>query len=102
MMLQMLSKRSWKRCQNRNGESTFICFKAWIENEIQSMISDEKEDIENCVSSLDQIESILKDQSSKLEGAFEGKTSDAIAFNLATEQSKLMDLTESYDDCKKL
>ena len=65
------------------------------------MISDEKEDIENCVSSLDEIESILKDRS-KLEGAFEGKTSDAIAFNLATEQSKLMDLTESYDECKKL
>ena len=82
-------------------KARLFALKHELKNEIQSMISDEKEDIENCVSSLDQIESILKDQSSKLEGAFEGKTSDVIAFNLATEQSKLMDLTESYDDCKK-
>ena len=54
-------------------KARLFALKHELKNEIQSMISDEKEDIENCVSSLDQIESILKDQSSKLEGAFEGK-----------------------------
>ncbi|HHE6569386.1 hypothetical protein [Staphylococcus aureus] len=96
-----IKKEAEKDAKIAMEKARLFALKHELKNEIQSMISDEKEDIENCVSSLDQIESILKDQSSKLEGAFEGKTSDAIAFNLATEQSKLMDLTESYDDCKK-
>lgn len=96
-----IKKEAEKDAKIAMEKARLFALKHELKNEIQSMISDEKEDIENCVSSLDQIESILKDQSSKLEGAFEGKTSDTIAFNLATEQSKLMDLTESYDDCKK-
>lgn len=92
-----IKKEAEKDAKIAMEKARLFALKHELKNEIQSMISDEKEDIENCVSSLDQIESILKDQSSKLEGAFEGKTSDAIAFNLATEQY----LTESYDDCKK-
>lgn len=96
-----IKKEAEKDAKIAMEKARLFALKHELKSEIQSMISDEKEDIENCFSSLDEIESILKDQSSKLEGAFEGKTSDAIAFNLATEQSKLMDLTESYDDCKK-
>ncbi|MCU5745863.1 hypothetical protein N9R04_03890 [Staphylococcus sp. SQ8-PEA] len=95
------NKETEKNAKIAMEQARLFALKYELKIEIQSMISDEKEDIENCVSRLHEIESILQDQRSKLKGAFEGKTSEAIAFNLASEQSKLLELIESYDNCNK-
>ncbi|HEG8939214.1 TPA: hypothetical protein SGQ64_002117, partial [Staphylococcus aureus] len=61
-----IKKEAEKDAKIAMEKAHLFALKHELKSEIQSMISDEKEDIENCISSLDEIESIIKDQSSKL------------------------------------